>query len=58
MDCAKLSGELGWAPRETFDSGLKKTVLWYLENEQWVADVTSGAYRAWVDVNYAKRGAA
>jgi len=58
MDCAKLSGELGWAPRETFDSGLKKTVLWYLENEQWVADVTSGAYRTWVDVNYAKRGAA
>ena len=58
MDCTKLSGELGWAPRESFDSGLKKTVLWYLENEQWVADVTSGAYRTWVDVNYAKRGAA
>jgi len=58
IDCAKLSGELGWAARETFDSGLKKTVLWYLANEQWVADVTSGAYRTWVDVNYAKRGAA
>ena len=58
IDCAKLSGELGWAPRETFDSGLKSTVMWYLANEQWVADVTSGAYRTWVDVNYAKRGAA
>jgi dTDP-glucose 4,6-dehydratase len=58
MDCSKLRAELGWTPRESFDSGLKKTVLWYLENAQWVADVTSGAYRTWIDVNYAKRGAA
>ena len=58
MDCAKLRDELGWAPQESFDSGLKKTVQWYLEHEQWAADVTSGAYRTWVDVNYSKRGAA
>jgi dTDP-glucose 4,6-dehydratase len=37
---------------------MAKTVAWYLENEKWVEDVTSGAYRAWVDVNYAKRGVA
>ena len=58
MDCSKLRAELGWKPRETFDSGMAKTVGWYLENEKWVGDVTSGAYRTWVDVNYAKRGAA
>jgi dTDP-glucose 4,6-dehydratase len=58
MDCSKLSAELGWKPRETFDSGMAKTVGWYLENDKWVVDVTSGAYRTWVDVNYAKRGAA
>jgi dTDP-glucose 4,6-dehydratase len=58
IDCSKVRAELGWAPRETFDSGLKQTVLWYLRNEEWVASVTSGTYRTWVDVNYAKRGAA
>ena len=58
IDCSKLRAELGWAPRETFDSGLKQTVLWYLRNEEWVAGVTSGTYRTWIDVNYAKRGAA
>ncbi len=58
MDCTKIRTELGWAPRETFESGLAKTVRWYLENERWVADVTSGAYRSWVETNYARRGAA
>ncbi len=58
MDCGKIRAALGWAPRETFDSGLAKTVRWYLENERWVADVTSGAYRNWVEANYARRGAA
>ena len=58
IDSSKVGAELGWRPQETFDSGLQKTVRWYLENEQWVADVTSGAYRTWVDANYAKRGAA
>ncbi len=58
MDCSKLRAELGWAPQESFESGLAKTVRWYLEHERWVADVTSGAYRNWVDANYAERGAA
>ncbi|MBI2753403.1 MAG: dTDP-glucose 4,6-dehydratase [Betaproteobacteria bacterium] len=58
MDASKLRAELGWVPQESFESGLAKTVRWYLENERWVADVTSGAYRTWVDANYARRGAA
>jgi dTDP-glucose 4,6-dehydratase len=55
MDAAKLRGELGWRPAETFASGLKKTVAWYLENDAWVANVTSGAYREWMEQNYAAR---
>jgi len=55
MDARKLRGELGWRPAETFASGLRKTVAWYLENEAWVANVTSGAYRDWVKKNYAAR---
>ena len=58
MDASKLRAELGWVPQESFESGLAKTVGWYLDNERWVADVTSGAYRTWVDANYARRGAA
>jgi len=55
MDAAKLRGELGWRPAETFESGLKKTVAWYLENDAWVANVTSGAYQQWMEQNYAAR---
>jgi len=55
MDATKLRSELGWRPAETFESGLRKTVAWYLDNETWVANVTSGAYRAWVEKNYAAR---
>jgi dTDP-glucose 4,6-dehydratase len=58
MDIRKIGAELGWKPRESFESGLAKTVRWYLDNEAWVSDVTSGAYRSWVDANYARRGAA
>ncbi len=58
MDIAKIGRELGWRPRESFASGLEKTVRWYLENRDWVAGVTSGAYRSWVETNYAARGAA
>ncbi|HEX5612484.1 MAG TPA: dTDP-glucose 4,6-dehydratase [Burkholderiales bacterium] len=58
IDCAKIRSALGWQPRETLESGLQKTVRWYLENERWVADVASGAYRSWVEANYARRGAA
>jgi len=55
MDARKLRAELGWQPAETFESGLKKTVAWYLDNADWVANVTSGAYRDWVEKNYAAR---
>lgn len=52
MDASKIERELGWRPKETLESGLRKTVHWYLENEQWVRDVTSGAYRQWIATHY------
>jgi len=58
MNIAKIGEALGWRPQETFASGLEKTVRWYLGNRDWVAGVTSGAYRSWVETNYATRGAA
>ena len=58
IDARKLERELGWRPRETFESGLARTVRWYLDNEEWVRDVQSGAYRQWVEANYGKRGEA
>jgi dTDP-glucose 4,6-dehydratase len=54
MDTRKLERELGWKPQETFESGIRKTVAWYLENQNWVANVTSGAYRTWVERQYGK----
>jgi dTDP-glucose 4,6-dehydratase len=56
IDCSKLTAELGWKPQETFASGIRKTVAWYLENMPWVEAITSGAYREWIDRNYAGRG--
>jgi dTDP-glucose 4,6-dehydratase len=55
IDARKIERELGWKPSETFESGLRKTVDWYLRNQEWVNDVTSGEYRKWVDTNYAQR---
>jgi len=52
MDARKIERELGWRPKETLESGLRKTVHWYLENQEWVADVTSGAYRQWIETHY------
>ena len=52
IDARKIERELGWRPAETFETGIRKTVLWYLANARWVADVQSGAYRAWVDQQY------
>ena len=52
MDAGKLERELGWRPRESFSSGMRKTVLWYLEHEEWVRDVTSGSYRRWMEQHY------
>ena len=56
MDIGKMERELGWQPRESFESGIRKTIRWYLENQEWVEHVTSGAYREWVGVQYAGRG--
>jgi dTDP-glucose 4,6-dehydratase len=55
IDAAKIRRELGWSPRETFDTGLAKTVRWYLDHAEWVARVKSGEYRRWLEVNYAAR---
>ena len=55
IDARKLEGELGWRPRESFESGLRKTVEWYLANPDWVEAVTSGAYQQWINHNYAAR---
>jgi dTDP-glucose 4,6-dehydratase len=56
IDAGKLERELGWKPAETFESGIAKTVQWYLANQAWVANVQSGAYQTWVQSNYANRG--
>jgi len=53
IDARKLEQELGWKPFETFDSGIRKTVAWYLANPEWVSHVQSGAYRDWVQQQYA-----
>ncbi len=58
VDATKIHAEIGWEPRESFDSGLAKTVRWYLDNEDWVEDIATGAYRSWIERNYAARGAA
>ncbi|WP_412479556.1 dTDP-glucose 4,6-dehydratase [Azonexus sp. IMCC34839] len=55
IDASKLERELGWKPAESFETGIRKTVEWYLENHAWVANVTSGHYRQWVDQNYGER---
>lgn len=52
IDASKIQRELGWAPSETFESGIRKTVRWYLDNQGWVTNVTSGAYRDWVSRQY------
>lgn len=55
IDAGKIERELGWTPEETFETGIRKTVAWYLENQAWVSNVTSGVYRDWVDTNYSQR---
>jgi dTDP-glucose 4,6-dehydratase len=55
IDARKIERELGWRPAETFDTGIRKTVQWYLDHAQWVADVQSGGYRDWLAKNYATR---
>jgi dTDP-glucose 4,6-dehydratase len=57
IDASRIEAELGWTPSETFESGIRKTVTWYLENQPWVAAVQSGAYREWLARNYDGREA-
>jgi dTDP-glucose 4,6-dehydratase len=57
IDARKLERELGWKPAETFETGIRKTVQWYLDNQDWVRNIQSGAYREWVEKNYAGRRA-
>src|SRR5450759_2337115 len=55
IDARKIERELGWKPVETFETGIRKTVQWYLDNRDWVSHVQSGTYRQWVEKNYAGR---
>jgi dTDP-glucose 4,6-dehydratase len=55
IDSSKIRSELGWSPGETFESGLARTVRWYLDHADWVSGVRSGDYRRWIDRNYGKR---
>jgi dTDP-glucose 4,6-dehydratase len=57
IDAAKILSELGWKPAETFETGIRKTVAWYLEHQDWVAQVASGEYRNWINKNYTERAA-
>ena len=55
IDASKIKRELGWAPKETFETGLSKTVRWYIQSTEWVKRVRSGDYRKWLEQNYAGR---
>lgn len=58
IDDTRIATELGWQPAESFETGLRKTVQWYLDNPDWVERVRTGAYREWIDANYGQRGLA
>ncbi len=58
IDAAKLEGELGWRAQETFESGIEKTVRWYLANTEWTQAVTRGDYRQWMQTQYSTKAAA
>lgn len=55
IDASKIERELGWKPAETFETGIRKTVQWFLNHQAWIANVQSGAYRDWLEQNYAHR---
>jgi dTDP-glucose 4,6-dehydratase len=55
INASKIASELGWKPKETFETGIRKTVQWYLDNQDWVEGVVSGSYRDWVNKQYAER---
>jgi dTDP-glucose 4,6-dehydratase len=52
IDASKLERELGWKPEETFESGVRKTVIWFLENSDWINHVVSGEYQHWINNHY------
>jgi dTDP-glucose 4,6-dehydratase len=52
INATKIMNELGYAPQETFETGIRKTVRWYLENEQWWRRIMDGSYQNWVEKNY------
>ena len=56
IDATKIATELGWKPAETFETGIEKTVNWYLEHQDWVNNITSGDYRNWIQTHYSERG--
>ena len=58
IDASKIEAELGWRPAETFETGIRKTVEWYLANPDWVSHVQSGSYREWIQSNYLERDSA
>jgi dTDP-glucose 4,6-dehydratase len=55
IDSTKIKSELHWQPRETFETGLRKTIKWYLSNQEWVDSIKTGEYKKWIDINYYKR---
>nr|AAM74474.1 dTDP-D-glucose-4,6-dehydratase [Aeromonas hydrophila] len=55
IDASKMSAELAWLPQETFESGIRKTVQWYLDNQQWVNNVKNGSYQSWIDQQYGEK---
>jgi dTDP-glucose 4,6-dehydratase len=54
IDASKIKHELNWRPRETFETGIRKTIQWYLSHEEWVKDVTGGSYRQWITMHYSQ----
>jgi dTDP-glucose 4,6-dehydratase len=55
INCTKLQSKLGWSPKESFDTGIRKTVQWYLDHSKWVEKIVSGDYRSWIAGNYTSR---
>jgi dTDP-glucose 4,6-dehydratase len=52
IDASKIQNELGWVPEESFETGLRKTVAWYLNNQEWVQHIQSGEYQNWINQQY------
>jgi dTDP-glucose 4,6-dehydratase len=52
IDATKINRELGWKPAETFETGIRKTVQWYLDNQAWIKNIASGDYKNWIEKNY------